>query len=854
MAQTLHIVKASAGSGKTYRLALNYIAVAIMSPNPRQSFRSILAVTFTNKATAEMKQRIIAMLKELMSGSSPALMEQIMELTQMTRGEVMANSEELLSGILTDYSAFAVSTIDTFFQRIVRSFFYELGLDLRYEIVLEREQALQEAIEQLVRDSRNDEELSKKIWRFVSSNIEQGKRVNIQRELSSLYNEASMAGVLSGSDVDIAQRERTFAMMQQVYDGEKALYVELCAQAVQRIESQGADYSDFKGKSRSFVSYFYKVLKSGAVEKFTKAVLAIDKDSSPVEFITNPAVEALTAQLLDTVFKLRELHSTIKTFEALQATFLRYSLLSHLEETVSTLMAQRGELDIASTPELLKKITGSGEIPFIFEKLGTRYSVVFIDEFQDTSRSQWEVFLPLLQEALSKAQTMAVMLIGDVKQAIYRWRGGEWSLLGGEAQRALSFADQRLENLSTSWRSHSEIVDFNNNLFEKVVKNTTHAIDDFAQSSAHREALVEEFRGAYDNYKQDLPPHKIGAQREGYVELTAYGEAQTLDWVVQIIREQRERMRNPQIAILVRKGSEANLIAERLLDEGIEFVSEAVLKVGKSRVVGFVVNVLRYSTVPSELHLAAINSYLGRELKNPLQSDEQELLNRLSPVDLFGAVEQIVAHWRLSELDVIYLSTFYTLCHNFGQNSGVGATSAFVEAWDEKLSSTLVTLSHNAEAVNIITIHKSKGLEYDTVIVPYCNWKFFSNHRDSYVWCSSDEGVLSELGCYPLKNVKGLADTKFREVYFQEGVSSIIDAVNMLYVALTRPRAELYVGIGDELEENTIASIIHRSVPFEQMTTFGQKSQQDNPSSHDAGHGEELVVKSLSSVELPPLA
>ncbi len=857
MSDTLHIVRASAGSGKTYQLAANYIAKAINAENPRTQFRSILAVTFTNKATAEMKSRIIELLGQLSNGENSEFKDLIQQLTGMASSDIQTNSYKALCGILTDYSAFAISTIDAFFQRIVRSFFYELGLDVRYEVVLERKGALIEAIDQIVERSATDSALSAKISRLVQHKIDQGQRINFRKEFTALFDNAAQSGALNSTKISSDSAELKFDSLADMANTAKDRFIELCYFATELMLSHGISAADYKGQSRSFAAYFFKVKESSKIEKISKALTNVAReDSTAEEFLKKGAHNNDTATLLFDRLKncaqeLVTLNMFVKTFEAINNTYARYALLATLQQRINEIMTTRGELSLDTTPSLLRELTNQASVPFIFERLGTKYDTIFIDEFQDTSYAQWEAFKPLLEEAVSKSQQMAVMIIGDVKQAIYRWRGGDWTLLANGVNRDMGAGIIKNVSLNTSWRSEAEIVEFNNKIFKEVICTAQKKIETFVEESNNKETLLKQLAGAYDNFAQLIAPSKK-LNRQGYVEVTRYDEEQTKVWIVETILEQLQHRNAAQVAILVRNKQHGALISQVLYDAGIQFVSDDVLTLGSSSIVCFVISVLRYMVSEDAVVLAAINHFLGKPFKTEISQEDSTLLNSIKRDELLSIIEHIVAHFKLEDKDLLYLQSLYLAAHEFSKQNPFDSIDVFIELWESKLSNSTISLGENKNAVRILTIHKSKGLEFDTVIVPYTQWSIFPAGNDNYMWLDdSSGGYLSDFGLYPIKYRKELCQTAFAEDYYREGVASVVDNVNLLYVALTRAAKELYIGLGDEVKSTQVGSLLDDAIPDERVVRYGEKSVLEaNPK--DQMQSTFISIESLESYELPP--
>lgn len=838
---SVRVVKASAGSGKTYQLTAEYIARAMSSPS---AFKSILAVTFTNKATAEMKSRILEQLGELSQQNGCKFAETIQKITGYSFAEIQQRAETTLWAILGDYSSFAVSTIDKFFQRIVRSFFKELGLEINYELILDEKESTKEAIDSLINRAQKDSTLSKKLHRLISERIEDGKHINLHRELSELLGKAIGANFFAQNDVEIDEIEALFdSLTKEAKEAEKQI-IEKCNEAVNLIEYCGVvELSDFKYKKTSFASYFYKVATTKTIHEYTQRFRTAASDQTESNYIdakkcTNqtlkdnlPRLMSLTSEVMNLYDDTLELRSTVV---AIAENFSQYILLKELGEELKRINSLKGQLSISSTATLINSVSEGASVPFIFEKLGSKYSTIFIDEFQDTSLSQWEGFLPLLQEAVASRESgVAVMLIGDVKQAIYRWRGGDWRLLASGIESSGELGDIEELLLDTSWRSEPKIIEFNNSVFRKLTGRGSGEICDFISKATGENVgdIIENAEGnkrdkthfldiGYNGLEQKIAPNKTD-HTKGYVSVDYLDDTdERLELLAKTINDLKDRYKPSDIAVLVRYNSEGAMVAEYLTERGIEFMSDDALVLGKSQLVRFIVNSLRYSLTKDQIILRAMQIYLQRELSD----EELESLQGVAVSGALDGIEQIVALFGLEGSDLYYLQSLCNIAYRYDSNGGIGILG-FLEQWDISLSTTKVIVPENDKAVKIITIHKSKGLEFEAVVMPFVNWKIYPRVKGftsgTTLWSEPKyDSRYAPLGVYPVEYAKKLNPTIFQEDYLMEGVSSIVDNVNLLYVALTRAKSEMYLTLNKESDKAVRISDLLRYVLEKE---FGEK-------------------------------
>lgn len=825
---SLSIVRASAGSGKTYLLSVEYIAAAMRYPT---AFRSILAVTFTNKATAEMKRRILTELSALAKGEQGGFFRSIAKRTGYPPNQIQKRASSTLSAILRDYSSFSVLTIDKFFQRIVRSFFRELGLDLHYQIEIDSNATLAEAIERLIERSHTDESLARKINRIVSEELDAGHRVDPHKALNEIA-KSILTEDYSVSTADDDVLDKTFDTIKEQYttacDSLRSCAVDAC----KLIEGAGLSVDDFKSTNRGFAAYFYKVAASRGVipaygANFRKAAESHNQEGYVTKAKINqvrpilPQLMAATEEVMQQYDRSLALRST---YSSIAASYSRYTLLRHLSAEFSELLASRGQLALSSTTELISSIVDGADVPFIFERLGNRYTTIFIDEFQDTSLGQWEGFLPLLHEAISKCDERCVMLIGDIKQAIYRFRGGDWRLLGGAADAEFEGFIEQSDSLTTSWRSERQIVEFNNAIMQHVVDSAEGKINDFLDGSpAQSDHLRSILPNAYADMKQSLPEGKGDG---GYVETYRGDKEETLDWVVETVRKIATRQPLSRAAILVRLKSEGNRVASALIKAGVKIISDELLTVGSSASASFAVDVMKYSANPDPITLAAINHYLGQPFVAPLTAEHSSAIESLREMSSLEAFETIVRQFALQQSDPFYLQALYNLIYNYSKDHSTDIVE-FISEWDKSLKYNKIALPEIEDAIRIITIHKAKGLEFDSVIIPFFSWDLFPAARPATtIWCRTQIEPYDQFNPIPLTYGRELGESVYADQYIEQGVSSVVDNVNLIYVAITRAKSELYLGLGDGVRAKASAALLSDAVIdyLRDATSIGQPS------------------------------
>ncbi|GHV01923.1 DNA helicase [Bacteroidia bacterium] len=809
---SVKVLKASAGSGKTFSLAYKYVSEVVADP---QSYRHILAVTFTNKATEEMKHRIVKEIDLLARGAGSAYLPMLVADTHLTPEEIGRRAMTARTAILHDYSRFAVLTIDKFFQRIIRSFLHELGIELSFNLELRTDTLLESAADQMVDDMGSDPALRRWITSFVEERIDNNRRWSISSELASLGGEIFRDGFLSP---DIA-REELHVIVSEVAaqaDHTRQKMRDTAREALEIVAGAGLSPTDFAYGANGFTSWIV-ALAVGEVKPYGKRVedaLADDakwytRTSTLKSLIINlipylrPLLEEL-CRLYDDGVRL------INSAEMLRENYRSFALLADLSKKVEELCTRRNILPIAQTNHIIRRLIEGNDAPFIFEKSGSHYSRFLIDEFQDTSLAQWQNFLPLLGNAVAQSDKEPVLLVGDVKQSIYRWRGGDWRILAHDIRRRFNSVEEQA--LERNYRSLGNIVEFNNGLMATCVEHDNHLLNARLDEAASRgligrelcSELTDALPGAYADLHQKARDDAPG----GHITVTHYAENEERGGMPPVIERVRQLQRQGylpgEIALLVRSRKEGRRLVELFMehkrnaapDDGVclDVVTQEALQIGFAPVVGFAVAALKLSVDPADAIARTIfNHYTGditRRDIDPRQATFLRGVGLLSPLEAFGATTERFALGG-DPTEVAYLQAFEQQIINFCLSS-VADTALFVEWWQENGASESINLPSESPAITIITIHKAKGLEYRAVIIPFCDWPL-NPGKDTVVWIDPASSPCPALGPMPVRYRTAMSESWFAGDYYREMVYSHIDNINILYVALTRAREELHI-------------------------------------------------------------
>ncbi|MEG0806960.1 MAG: UvrD-helicase domain-containing protein [Alistipes sp.] len=835
------ILNASAGSGKTYQLAYKYVHDVVEQPT---LYRNILAVTFTNKATEEMKTRILKEIHTLASGGDSSYLEKLCKELKFDEVTVRKRAREVRSKILHDYSRFTVLTIDTFFQRIMRAFIKELGIDLNYNVEIETTSILAKSADTLIEQITTDHDLQQWLTAFVQERIDKSnegdkrnKGVNwdirngilaLGGELFKETNKESLTKAHSKEELKQII-ESTIAAA----ESSKQQLREVGKQAVAIITGAGLEASDFSGKSNSFARYFFAIA-AGEIKPYTNTVAqksnATDgwcAKNSPAQ----PLVGALQP-LLRTICNLYDGNIRAwNTCDLLRENYRSFALLSDLYTKVQELCNQQNTMLLSETKYILSEFIDHNDAPFIYEKVGNRFERFMIDEFQDTSVKEWENFLPLLQNAMSQSEAVSVLLVGDIKQSIYRWRGGDWKILHRQAQQVLGHESTEVINLKENFRSLPLVVDFNNKIIRCIVETDNHTlntlIDEATARGAMAQATCDELHdtlaNAYQEHEQT--PHRH-CEHDGYVSITTFEDRPP---VIERICELLDKGFRPcDMLILVRRAIEGAEVAAELLEfkrnnedprYRFDVMTREALIVGNAPISSFVTATLRLALNPDDsLNRAIYNHYLNRNFDKTLPNNEREFLRAIRLQSPEEAFERLVMQYNLQndKQQIAYLQAIHEQIIAFSANK-VADISLFLRWWDEQGQTRSLSIEQSASTIEITTIHKAKGLEKRVVIIPYCSWKLDpkpDGYTSNIVWAETHDAQAKTLGHFPVKYKQLMAESGFSEAYYREFVYTHVDNINVLYVALTRAAESLHIFI-PKTDKKSVGNLLLQSLKID---------------------------------------
>ena len=846
---SLHIIKASAGSGKTHRLTGEYLNLLFSKPN---NHKHILAVTFTNKATDEMKSRIVEELFRLASGAESDFMSGLVDRFGLDEKHIKNISKTILETILHDYSSFSISTIDRFFQQTMRAFTREMGLAGGYNVEVDHSALLMETVDLMLSelDDPNNKALTDWLLRFMQNSIEEGKSWRIEREVlqlaGELFNETykSLSDVEQATIQDKAHLEGYKQKLIRVLLGYESELKKVGERAVAIMSDNDLQPDDFFGGSKS---QFFKLvaIANGEVPDMTATFLKFPdnieswcakKTAADVVAKMENAYRAGLNDCVKEVVYLYENNINYNSAKVILQNYYALGILNDIKKRLQKLQQENNVLFISDTTELLNNIISGSDSPFIYEKTGTRITNYMIDEFQDTSRMQWGNFKPLIDESLASGNFN--LIVGDVKQSIYRFRNSDWRLL--EEQVDLDFPKEYIQKhlLDTNWRSDAKIVEFNNAFFKSAATILQNDYNEIADSDDNNQIA-----GAYGDLHQHVPEKK--SDSGGHVKVTFLEN--NSEWKDEALRRlpleieslQDQGFALKDIAILVRGKKDAVEVAETLLaysDEHphsgyrYDLISNEALLIGSAQSVMAILSIMRYLRSPDDKRLRMLAIYefyrfqrkctpsealmaYSEELNRDFSEDIKLKLNELGSLPFYDMIERFITMSAdcLDEKENAYIQAFLDIALKFSVDRSADI-NAFIDWWDDKGKEKTLFSPEDQDAIRLITIHKSKGLGFGAVIMPFVNWDFEIRSKTNIIWCKPSVAPFNELNVIPLKYTKRLVDTIFRDDYLNEKKLTFIDNLNLLYVAFTRAKHRLIMFTPKPAKGENVAALLDKGI------------------------------------------
>ena len=808
----LKIMKASAGSGKTYSLARTYISLLLRNED-RYAYRHILAVTFTNKATDEMKNRILKELHVMATEPFRSSYRGDFVPSVFATDELMQRkAQAVLHDILHDYGAFAVSTIDRFFQQTLKAFSREIGQFASYQVELDRDSLVAESVDRIL-DSLTEESGSLLSWltENVLEQIEQGDRYSLDANLLSMAvrlksSQRQEAMERAGIDEDEAYSKEKLSGIRsrcrKIMADFREEVISCASRALEVLETAGVDPSE---SNRGFLKalYLYSELDENEPIVAPKESFFTRASDSEQWFakskagrympLVHPFLEAPLGEFCDLWDKEFAVYNTACILED---QIYGLGVAGELRKTFQELMKEKNVLCIEDSNTILRDIIDGCDAPFVYEKLGVRFDHFLLDEFQDTAQVQWTNFSPLLHN--SDSQGGENLIVGDVKQSIYRWRGSDWKLLDESIPE--EFPSHVEEILDTNYRSLAGIVNFNNDFFDFAAKR----LDDSA---------ADEYKGALGRIYSDVRQKVAERQKAGgSVRLTFCPKEEELVQVLEAVNQARETGAElSDIAVLVRSNAAGGNVSSFLIDHGIPVITDDSLKVKSSITVRRLVSLMAYADNPDN----TVSGYLAESLDVELPDSSSSL------VDM---AESLIRNLKRNEKDgfrkgeVLHVQSFMDCLQDYVTSNG-NNLRGFLKYWEGADPS--ISSPSSGNSVRVMTIHKSKGLDFPYVILPFA--ENITMYKPGNLWCSPAlegtglDGVAE--GVYDVTLSGGSESTLFAEHYRNERFLQQVDNMNTLYVAMTR--ASLGMHIIAKTPSLKFVTAVESGLPVE-FTDFSQ--------------------------------
>ena len=827
------IYDASAGSGKTYTLVKEYLKIILVSKKP-DAYRNILAITFTNKAVHEMKSRVLESLsqfsKENPSEKALQLMQDISSDTGLSLNAITEKAKSIIKNLIHNYAAFDISTIDKFTHKVIRAFAHDLNLPITFEVSLDTEILLNEAVDAIIAEAGNDEELTKLLVDFTMEKTDDDKSWDISREIMEtgklILNENNREEITHFDKKKITDFIVIKNKLTELTKELETACVDLANDALLLIENNGIDTNSFSyGTFPKHLNFFREKDSRANNHRFREFDdIKIKKDAKDKAIIESIIPTLL--EILDSIYiKIEKL----LFYMAFLKNITPLSLLNTLSNKLTEIQKEQGILSITEFNKLIHDQIQNQPAPFIYERLGEKYKHFFIDEFQDTSEMQWQNLIPLIDNATSSEDLLgergSLLIVGDPKQSIYRWRGGkaEQFIELSKDVNPFNNPEKELFSLKTNWRSYSEVIDFNNNFFGFIAEEFVNEnYKDLYKNHSHQEENNK--KGGYVNISF-LP--KSEKADYGEEENPAKEEMYLLATLNRIQKVKANGFSYKDIAILTRKKDNGIAIANYLTQHGIPILSSESLLIGSSSEVQCIIAVLYYLKnnndreskanflyyISSTRDQRANGTKINCQQKLPIhdfislgmeQNSETDFEQWLASFDiqfsfkntrkksLYEATESIISKIIPIEKRNAYVQFFLDIVleQDIKKQAGI---SDFLLYWDANSSKLSIPSPEGREAVRIMTIHTSKGLEFPVVIFPFAEEDYSKGPREK-IWLNADEEQvgLPKVLVDKNNNVSGYGESAAL-IYQQKKQEELLDDINILYVAMTRAEEQLYI-------------------------------------------------------------
>lgn len=804
------IYNASAGAGKTYTLVKEFLSLLLTNESDYH-FEHILAITFTNKAAGEMKERIIETLEEIAKNPNPKENQYILELaSELNLKPEIINTKayNILIAILHNYSKFSISTIDKFNLRLMKSFAQDLGLSMNFDVEMNTNEIINESVDLLYSKIGEDEKLTQTMIKIALDNMDENKSWDIRKTLSSdtsdISNDRHLQDLekLKNISLDefIRYRKVIFDDIKTLKDG----LITIGNEFFELLANNGISVNELPGKSRGIAAFFQKL------KNFDGFGLILPTDANTKDIleegylskVKDVIAESIFPQVKDLFEKAANINDHLLLLTSIQKNISSISLINEVEKSLDSIKKDSNVLLINEFNTIISKNLQQQPANFIYERIGSRYNHYFIDEFQDTSTLQWNNLNPLVENA--RAQSDTIMLVGDAKQSIYRWRGGNPAQMIDLIDRKEE-ENIKVEELEKNWRSHENIIQFNNELYSFIAPQLN----------------LPSFQYLYEIGNKQLTNH----QKDGFVKINFIEQEgrskdlfkeQNLELVLKTIEDCRANgFSLNDIAILVRSNAQGILLAKYLTENNLVVISNEALLLKNSfeiQLIEYLFKItsnpqdeqskIRFLMVAYELELFKTND-LTITVEKALKGDLPKFLKLTKSVgidldfiqdqnlSLYDFTEKAIRTLHLQERSPAYILSFLDVILEYSSKNESDLNS-FLEFWSTIKDKASIKTPKGVDAIQIMTIHKSKGLEFPVVILPFLDWQ----SKNSKIWIplQKDEENPFETFYVGINNeLKSIKNEAIKSKIDEEENLVQLDEINTLYVATTRAKEQLYM-------------------------------------------------------------
>ena len=814
-----HIINAAAGSGKTYTLVLAYLRRLLATPQ-KDSYQQLLAMTFTNKAVNEMKGRILSVLADMVKGKPHPMIDQLQVDLALPPEVLQRRAQEKLQSLLHNYSAFEVTTLDSFTHGVIRTFAFDLGLSQTFDVVLDSKAFIRELVDLLVAQVGVSAYLTDLLTQFSLRKVGEEKSWDVSHDLNLfspiLINENDRIPLKGLKQIHSHQFQEDLSILRKLQDQSFRTIQKQAEAILETLKNQGLEKEWF---TRGLVYTHFERLAAFKTSERNKLKgwfsnqlgQQLETGEGFYKKSISAAEEAIIQKhwptLRDAYQETKKEAFTYLLLGALQQQWVPLSLLGALEQSLETQQKEQNRMLLGRFNERISTVIQDQPVPFIYERLGTRYRHFFIDEFQDTSGLQWTNLIPLLANTLENDEQGSLVLVGDPKQAIYRWRGGDVQQYLDLIHDKSPF--QRLpeqHELETNYRSYSQLIAFNNTFFPFAAQYLKNPVHQDLFGTRMQQKCNEKTGGTVAIHR--IPNEKKVAEREVH-----YAE-KVVD-LIQALHSQAYTYKD--ITVLIRKKKQALVLVHALQETGIPAVSSDSLLLSQSSQVMSLVHLLRLVIVPQDTRsmkpildhlwqqLGSDDSYhdfmvkhLGKHAKdffkniNPYLKSPMEM-ERLQRLTVYEALEYVLASFQDYFQKDAYIDRLLDLVFGFTQSRSAH-TKDFLDYWDREQEQLTISLPSAVDAVQIMTVHKSKGLEFPVVIYPFLEDTLRPNPGDA-VWYSLASFEAIDTPWARLGYSEALASYGAEGQALSDSAESAaaLDAMNLLYVGLTRAVQQLHL-------------------------------------------------------------